>query len=90
MGTAVFCKGRTKAMTVIESNNSCDHVIQWEDGKFRVFIGASGLPEYFGWDVLMSSGFSCTYQTSDPESVRRLTNMGVAISQQAADKLNEL
>lgn len=77
-------------MNVIESNNSCDHVIQWEDGKFRVFIGAGGLPKDLGWDVLMSSGFSCTYQTSNPEAVRRLADRNVPISQQAADKLNEL
>ena len=77
-------------MKVIENDVFLDQVIQWEDEKFRVFIGAGGLPSDSGWDVLMSSGFSCSYQTSDPEAVRRLLGMGYTITQQAADKLNEL
>ena len=77
-------------MKVIQDDVFLDRVIRWEDGKFRVFVGAGGLPKDSGWDVLMSSGFSCSYQTNDPEAVRRLLDMGYAITQQATDKLNEL
>jgi hypothetical protein len=74
-------------MNIVTDFKPWHPVIRWEDGKFKIFIGAGGLPNDAGWDVFLSSGFSCSYQTTKPDAVRRLVRDGYKISQQAADQL---
>lgn len=83
----VNINARWDKCSITQEASALASIIRHDGSRFSVFVGAGGGLEELGWDIVASTGFSCTYATADPEKVRLLQTNGWRLDQSAVDAL---